>query len=129
MFLNVYLKLFVIMTPFFVISAFLSMTRGFLPTERKKAAFKVTLAIVLSVFTIYLFGRHIFALFGITLDAFRIGAGAVLFLSAVSMVRGPTAVTPPSPGEDVAVVPLAIPIAVGPGTIGALLVMAAEWAV
>lgn len=126
MFLNVYLKLFVIMTPFFVISAFLSLTRGFSPAERKKTAGKVTVAIALSVFVIYLFGRHIFALFGITLDAFRIGAGAVLFLSAVSMVRGSTAVIPPLPGEDVAVVPLAIPIAVGPGTIGALLVMAAE---
>jgi multiple antibiotic resistance protein len=126
MFLNIYLKLFVILTPFFVMSAFLSLTRGFTSAERQKAAGKVTVAIVLSVFVIYLFGRHIFALFGITLDAFRIGAGAVLFLSAVNMVRGPTAVTPPSPGEDVAVVPLAIPIAVGPGTIGALLVMAAE---
>jgi multiple antibiotic resistance protein len=126
MFLNVYLKLFVILTPFFVMSAFLSLTRGFSSAERQKAAGKVTLAIVLSVFVLYLFGRHIFALFGITLDAFRIGAGAVLFLSAVNMVRGPTAVTPPAPGEDVAVVPLAIPIAVGPGTIGALLVMAAE---
>jgi multiple antibiotic resistance protein len=126
MFLNVYLKLFVILTPFFVISAFLSLTRGFSSTERQKAAGKVTVAIVLAVFVLYLFGRHIFALFGITLDAFRIGAGAVLFLSAVNMVRGPTAVTPPAPGEDVAVVPLAIPIAVGPGTIGALLVMAAE---
>jgi multiple antibiotic resistance protein len=126
MFLNVYLKLFVILTPFFVMSAFLSLTRGCSFAERQKAAVKVTVAIVLSVFVIYLFGRHIFALFGITLDAFRIGAGAVLFLSAVSMVRGPTAVSPPVPGEDVAVVPLAIPIAVGPGTIGALLVMAAE---
>ncbi|MDK2847959.1 MAG: multiple antibiotic resistance protein [Desulfuromonadales bacterium] len=126
MFLNIYLKLFVILTPFFVMSAFLSLTRGFPFAERQKAALKVTVAIVLSVFVLYLFGRHIFALFGITLDAFRIGAGAVLFLSAVNMVRGPTAVAPPSPGEDVAVVPLAIPIAVGPGTIGALLVMAAE---
>lgn len=126
MFLNVYLKLFVILTPFFVMSAFLSLTRGFPSAERQKAAGKVTAAIVLSVFVIYLFGRHIFALFGITLDAFRIGAGAVLFLSAVSMVQGSTAVSPASPGDDVAVVPLAIPIAVGPGTIGALLVMAAE---
>jgi multiple antibiotic resistance protein len=126
MFLHIYLKLFVIMTPFFVLSAFLSLTRGYAFGERQKTAGKVTLAIVLTVFVLYLFGQRIFALFGITLDAFRIGAGAVLFLSAVNMVRGPSAVAPPEPGEDVAVVPLAIPIAVGPGTIGALLVMAAE---
>jgi multiple antibiotic resistance protein len=125
-FMHVYLKLFVILTPFFVLSAFLSLTRGYAPGERKKTAGKVTVAIVLTVFALYLFGSHIFALFGITLDAFRIGAGAVLFLSAVGMVRGPSAVAPSEPGEDVAVVPLAIPVAVGPGTIGALLVMAAE---
>ena len=126
MFLQVYLKLFVILTPFFVSSAFLSLTRGMSPGERQRIAGKVTVAIIAALFVLYLFGQRIFALFGITLDAFRIGAGAVLFLSAVGMVRGPASVAPPGPGEDVAVVPLAIPIAVGPGTIGALLVMAAE---
>lgn len=125
LFVNVYLKLFMILTPFFVMSAFLSLTRGCSGGERQRIALKVTLAVVVSTFVLYLFGKHIFALFGITLDAFRIGAGAVLFLSAIAMIQGRTTVSAGDAEGDVAVVPLAIPITVGPGTIGALLVMGA----
>jgi multiple antibiotic resistance protein len=114
-----------IFTPFFVISAFISLTRGETQTERQKIAVKITVAVALTCFALFLFGNYIFALFGITLDAFRIGAGAVLFLSAVAMIQGKTTVSPQEAKEDVAVVPLAIPITVGPGTIGALLVMGA----
>ena len=112
--------------PFFVISAFLSLTKDDSNSERQKIAVKVTLAIGLTCFVLFLFGSYIFDLFGITLDAFRIGAGAVLFISAVSMIQGKATVSPSDQKEDVAVVPLAIPITVGPGTIGALLVMGAS---
>lgn len=125
LFINIFLKFFIILTPFFVISAFLSLTKDESPIQRQKIAVKVTLAVAVSCFTLFLFGTYIFALFGITLDAFRIGAGAVLFLSAVSMIQGKATVSPQDSKEDVAVVPLAIPITVGPGTIGALLVMGA----
>ena len=125
LFVNIYLKFFMIFTPFFVMSAFLSLTKDDSQTERQRIAGKVTLAVALTCFALFLFGTYIFALFGITLDAFRIGAGAVLFLSAVSMIQGKATVSPQDAKEDVAVVPLAIPITVGPGTIGALLVMGA----
>ena len=125
LFVNVFLKIFMIFTPFFVISAFLSLTKEDSQTERQRIAIKITLAVGLTCFALFLFGTYIFALFGITLDAFRIGAGAVLFLSAVSMIQGKATVSPLDSKEDVAVVPLAIPITVGPGTIGALLVMGA----
>lgn len=125
LFINVFLKIFMIFTPFFVMSAFLSLTRNESQVERHRIAKKVTMAVALTCFALFLFGTYIFALFGITLDAFRIGAGAILFLSAVSMVQGKTTVSPQESQEDVAVVPLAIPITVGPGTIGALLVMGA----
>lgn len=115
-----------IFTPFFVMSAFLSLTKNESIGERQRIAIKVTVAVVLTCFALFLFGTYIFALFGITLDAFRIGAGAVLFISAVAMIQGKATVSPQDAKEDVAVVPLAIPITVGPGTIGALLVMGAD---
>ncbi len=108
-----------------MISAFLSLTKDDTHVERQRIAKKVTLAVALSCVVLFLFGTYIFALFGITLDAFRIGAGAVLFISAVGMIQGKATVAPQSSREEVAVVPLAIPITVGPGTIGALLVMGA----
>ena len=125
LFINVFLKIFIILTPFFVMSAFLSLTKDEAQPERQRIAKKVTLAVALSCLVLFLFGTYIFALFGITLDAFRIGAGAVLFISAVGMIQGKASISPQSEKEDVAVVPLAIPITVGPGTIGALLVMGA----
>lgn len=125
LFVNVFLKIFIILTPFFVMSAFLSLTKDEALPERQRIAKKVVLAVALSCLVLFLFGTYIFALFGITLDAFRIGAGAVLFISAVGMIQGKASVSPQSTKEDVAVVPLAIPITVGPGTIGALLVMGA----
>lgn len=125
-FINIYLKLFLILTPFFVVSVFISMTRTFTEQQRKITAIKVTFAVFVSCFILYQFGQYIFALFGITIDAFRIGAGAILFLSAVSMVQGPSTHVETQADDSIAVVPLAIPITVGPGTIGALLVMGTE---
>lgn len=126
LFINYYLKLFFIMTPFFVLSSFLAMTMGMKAQKRRKIALKVSLAVLVSSFALFFFGKYIFALFGITLDAFRIGAGSVLFLSALSMVNGRETVDAEHSDDDIAVVPLAIPITVGPGVIGVLMVMGAE---
>lgn len=126
-FVNDYLKLVFIMTPFFVLSSFLALTTALGERERQRIAVKVTTAVLLAALAMFFFGRYIFELFGITLDAFRIGAGSVLFLSALSMTggsRGP--VERSAVAADIAVVPLAIPITVGPGVIGALMVMGAE---
>lgn len=125
-FINFYLKIFFILTPFFVLSAFLSLTREFEDAEKKRLAVKVTIAVMISSFVIYLFGRYIFELFGITLDAFRIGAGTILFLSALSMMSDNGNTASQGSSRDIAVVPLAMPMTVGPGVIGVLLVMGAE---
>ena len=74
---------------------------------------------------LYLFGQAIFNVFGITIDAFRIGAGTVLFISALGMAQGNPAVQADNVQQDVTIVPLTIPLTVGPGTIGAMLVMGA----
>lgn len=72
-------------------------------------------------------GATIFELLGITVDAFRIGAGALLFLSAVSLVNGKVQL-PDSKRSilELAVVPLAIPMTLGPGSVGALVVMSSD---
>jgi len=126
-FIAIWLKFFFLLTPFFVLSVFLTMTPELSGRERRRLAVKVTVAVLTTCFTLFFFGNHIFSLFGITIDSFRIGAGALLFLSAVQMVQGDGTT---APGErlqhDIAVVPLAIPVTVGPATTGALLVMGAE---
>lgn len=120
---SVYLKMLVLYSPFFVLSCFISLSRGYLRKERRHLAWKIAFATLVSSVLLYLFGRVIFGVFGITADAFRIGAGSVLFISALAMAQGKSGVQTDNVQQDVAIVPLTIPITVGPGTIGALLVM------
>ena len=122
---SLYLKMLVLYSPFFVLSCFISLTRGYTRKERKVLACKVALGTVIASGLLYLFGQHIFSLFGITIDAFRIGAGSVLFISALGMAQGKPVVQVENQQQDVTIVPLTIPLTVGPGTIGALLVMSA----
>jgi len=125
-FLNTYIKFFFLLTPFFLLSTFLSMTQDTNPAERKKIAVKVTIAIIIICIILFLTGRQIFAVFGITLDSFRIGTGVLLFLSSITLVQGTGKALTKDPSEDISVVPLAIPVAVGPATTGALMVMGVE---
>lgn len=126
-FFNIFIKFFVLLTPFFVLTVFLSMTRDDSPARRKRIAVRVTIAVLVTTLVLFYFGGAIFDVFGITLDAFRIGAGSLLFLNAVALVSGKAA----APGDqveggDMSVVPLAIPITVGPATVGALLIFGAK---
>ena len=129
-FISTFLKMFFIMTPFFVLSVFLTVTSDATNHERKILAIKVTTSVIIMSLVLLFFGKHIFSIFGITLDAFRIGAGALLFLTAVDLVKGSKETTKKSEDKalnDLAVVPLAIPVTIGPGTIGILLVMGASF--
>jgi len=128
-FFATFLKMFFIMTPFFVLSVFLTVTADAEAKERKALAIKVTRSVIIICLILLFFGNNIFDIFGITLDAFRIGAGALLFLSAVDLVKGNKATAKVGDKDlmQLAVVPLAIPIAIGPGTIGILLVMGATF--
>ena len=126
-FFAVYVKFFFILTPFFVIAVFLAMTEYESDAVRRALAVRSTIGMVIISIVLLFFGDTIFALFGTTVDAFRIGAGSLLFLTAVSLVEGKFQL-PASKASimDLAIVPLAIPTALGPGAVGALLVMGSE---
>ena len=127
--LGVFVKLFLLLTPFFVLSVFVTTCSGLEKNQQRKLAIRVAAAVLTMTCVLYLFGEVIFRYLGITLDAFRIGAGLVLMLNGIDMVRGsgiPGNRALASGEDDPAVVPLAIPTTVGPGTIGTLLVMGAE---
>jgi multiple antibiotic resistance protein len=128
-FLSTFLKIFFIMSPFFVITVFLTVTNEASLVQKKALAIKVTFAVIVMSLVLLFFGEYIFSIFGITLDAFRIGAGALLFLTAVELVKGNIKSDKPQSDNilELAVVPLALPITIGPGTIGILLVMGAEY--
>ncbi len=126
LFISLWFRLFFVFTPFFGLTMFLSMTEGCDEQKRRRLAISVSAAVLILCMVLFFAGKQLFALFGITLDSFRIGAGALLFLSGVALVQG-KAGAGRSPSEaEMAVVPLAIPVIVGPATTGTILVMGAE---
>jgi multiple antibiotic resistance protein len=125
-FIAIFIKIFFVLTPFFVFSTFLSLTSHFDEREKKIIATKVTLSVMIISIVLYFIGNQIFAVFGITLNSFRIGTGALLFLSAVNLIQDKKRESDENLRQDIAVVPLAIPVTVGPATTGALLVMGVE---
>ncbi|CCH48529.1 MarC family protein [Pseudodesulfovibrio piezophilus] len=125
LFVSLYIKLFFLLTPFFVLTVFLSLTEGMGVTEQRKLAIRTSTAVLIIALILYFAGNPIFSTLGITLDGFRVGAGSLLFLSAVSLISGKRQSLKPDDDADVAVVPLAIPITVGPATIGTLLILGA----
>ncbi len=128
-FISTFLKIFFMMTPFLVLTVFLTITQDATVKQRRALAVKVTISVIITSLVLLFFGKYIFTILGITLDAFRIGAGALLFLTAIDLVKG---VEHHSKIHDkeisrLAVVPLAIPMTIGPGTTGILLLMGASF--
>ena len=133
-FLNSFFKFTFLITPFFALSMFLAMTQGYSVKEKHRLALRVGISALAICLILFFFGRWLFEALGITIDSFRIGGGALLFLSAVGLVNS-NAIDKKNIGQtnknpdqlmNIAVVPLAIPIIVGPGTTAALLVLGAE---
>ncbi|EAR07671.1 MarC family protein [Reinekea blandensis] len=130
LYISITIKFVFLFAPFFVVSMFLALTRGE-PVEVKRAVIaRAILASGVIAITLFFAGPFIFQAIGITLDSFRIGAGSLLFLTAVSLVNSGTRThakgLPEEDRDDIAVVPLAIPVIVGPATIGTILVLGAE---
>lgn len=116
-----------IMNPIANTPIFMGMTEELTPAQKRKVAFKsVTIAfIITAVFAVA--GRLIFNLFGLTLPAFRIAGGILIFSVGWELLRGqvsrvhtPRSVDSKEYEESqlsIAVSPLGIPILAGPGTI------------
>jgi len=123
-FLNGWIKFFVLLTPFFALSMFVLLTANRSASEKRTLALKVMAAVFVICLTLFFLGNVIFQAVGITIDSFRVGAGLLLFLSAVELVQGRP--KGDASEKDIAVVPLSVPVIVGPATTGALLVTGAE---
>ncbi len=119
-----------LLAPFFVVTMFLALTRGLPAPEKSSIIRRSCVSALILGLVLFFAGPVLFDAIGITLNSFRIGAGCLLFLTAVSLVNSGTRShatgLPEEDRDDIAVVPLAIPVMIGPATIGAILVYGAE---
>ncbi|MCX5515102.1 MarC family transcriptional regulator [Kaistia algarum] len=138
--LNALVTLFVTLDPIGLAPIFVGLTRGMTKEQRRQTGFRATLTAAAILFVFALGGQGLLNFLGISLSAFRIAGGLLLFWIAFEMVferrdkrkqtsadraLGEEAMT----GEDVrhiAVFPLAIPLISGPGAISATILTASS---
>jgi multiple antibiotic resistance protein len=123
--------LFVAIDPFGCVPLFVSITEGDEPEHKRRAARRASLvaAGTLTVFAVS--GTFIFRLLGVSVAAFRIAGGVLLFLLAVDMLRAQRSrqrTTPEEEAEgankpDVSIFPVGIPMLAGPGSTSTVMVL------
>jgi multiple antibiotic resistance protein len=122
-----------IVDPFAAVPSYLVMTQSETADERRRTARRACIAMAVLLIVFAAGGQLIFRAFGITLPAFRVAGGLILWFVAVDMLRGQRSthesreeLAEGLAKEDVAVTPLAIPVLAGPGAISTVMVLAGE---
>jgi multiple antibiotic resistance protein len=124
-------SLFSIVDPFAAVPIFLALTGGQSRQAQARTALRAsaTCFVVLSVFGIA--GSFIFSFFGITLPAFKISGGILLFGVGLEMMRAKRSDTrgtseealEAETKEDVGLIPMGLPLLSGPGAIATVMVL------
>jgi len=119
--LTVFTGFFAIMNPIANAPIFLGLVEGESEALKKRIAKKSTIIALLIVFSFIFLGKSIFTLFGITIPAFKIAGGILIFYVGFEMLMSKKSSIHSTDNENqddsVAISPLAIPILAGPGTI------------
>jgi len=121
---TVFLGFFAMLNPIGNTPVFLSLVGDADDKTMKRVAFKSVWVAFLVISVFSLFGHVIFRLFGLTLPAFQIAGGIIVFFIGYDLLQGETAKTqssdkklPVDSFDDMAISPLGIPLLSGPGTI------------
>lgn len=131
--INTFVVLFIVVDPIGVAWLFATLTHNAdRAAQRRMAARGVVLATII-LFVFYYVGDHLLAWMGISLSAFKVAGGVLLFLLSIDMVfarhSGLRSTTAGEHDEarsktDISVFPLAFPLIAGPGALTTVLLMA-----
>ncbi len=132
LFLKFLVALVALLNPLYGIPIFLSMTKGYTPQERTRTANIITLTVFVAAVVVTLIGEEILGFFGINVPAFQIAGGIIVLGIGLSMLND----DPPPTGDEkargqgeeqqgnIAVVPLSIPLTIGPGSFATIILFA-----
>jgi MarC family membrane protein len=132
-FLAAFITLLVVVDPPGVVPIYVALTQDANPSERRS----ILVRAVLIAFGVALFflvaGRAVLGYLGVTVHAFSISGGILLFVAAMPMLFGqrgglqaPEPKEKGSVGHDISVFPLAMPLLSGPGTIATVLLLTSQ---
>ncbi len=132
--LKILLALVAILNPVGAVPVFLTITRNRPPRDRLRMALTTAGAVAAVLIGALLAGEAVLAFFDISVASFRVGGGILILVMAMAMLHGsPTHAknTPEETAEaakeeatSVAIVPLAMPLLAGPGSIGTVILYA-----
>jgi multiple antibiotic resistance protein len=122
---------FFVVDPIGVVPIFLAITAGDSTEKIRRTALRACLVAGGLLLFFAVFGGVIFQVFGVSLAAFRVAGGILLLITALDMLRARPSETRTSQTEqqegvikeDVALVPLAMPLLAGPGAIASAMVL------
>ena len=125
-----FVTLFVIIDPIGLLPVFVALTPGATRAERRGIALRACLTAFLILAVFAFFGESVLGFIGISMPAFRIAGGALLFLTALDMLFERRAKRREDQTEeerpDPSVFPLAIPLIAGPGSIATMILLVGQ---
>jgi multiple antibiotic resistance protein len=135
LFLSAFVTFFVVIDPPGCAPIFASLTGGSPKSHRRAMALRSTFVAAIILFSFAIFGEAFLGALGISLDAFRVAGGVMLFLIALEMVfekrterrthRAEDVKADPE-HEDISIFPMAIPMIAGPGSIASVMLLTAR---
>jgi multiple antibiotic resistance protein len=122
-----FVTLFVVIDPIGMAPLFVALTQGMTPEHRNRVGLRALVIAFLLLAAFGLFGERLLTGIGISMPAFRISGGLLLFLIAVDMLferrsdrrERRANETPPDPS----VFPLAMPLIAGPGALATMVLL------
>jgi len=123
-----FISMLAITNPISTIGLFLSLTKNDKPAQKYKIAFRASLTAFCVLIFFALTGFLIFQIYGITIDAFRIAGGVILFTIGFHMLFPPHNAKHEAEYDQsqIYLVPIAIPMTSGPGAITTAIVLASQ---
>lgn len=125
--LLIFMPLFVAFNVFGVLPIFISMTINLELEEKRQLTYQAILTAGI-VATVFLFsGKSIFDLMGITTDDLRVGGGILLFVIALMDLISSNEEKRRAPSKEIAIVPIGIPLILGPASLTTILILDARY--
>ena len=118
-----FIPFFVAFDPLGILPVFVTLTSDMTELERKKVVRQSTLTAFLVGISFLAAGKSVFELLNITVSDFKVAGGILLFIIAIVDLIFPER-TRTFPKETLGVVPIGIPLIVGPGILTLLLISA-----